>query len=229
MTPETKRPFCFKGHARIPDNLTENGSCGVCARARALQWKREQPFPCGHERTIENTNFRVDGRAFGCGVCPPKKRPPRKDRKVFGKEKTCVLCGQEKDVSEFVAYGRKDGSTFPGSRCRECHNLKCLEHWHSLSWDQRRAKHHKSKLKKFGLSEEDFNLLEKRANGVCELCGNPERVIAYENGNLKGFAIDHDHATGVVRGLLCHNCNLKMGWVDKVGFERVQKYLELNK
>jgi len=41
--------------------------------------------------------------------------------------------------------------------------------------------------------------------GSCAICGKGEA----ENG--KALAVDHDHESGVVRGLLCDHCNLALG------------------
>jgi hypothetical protein len=56
---------------------------------------------------------------------------------------------------------------------------------------------------------EDFNKLWKEQNGKCAICG-----VQLVQGMLSGnqvknrFAVDHDHQTGVVRGLLCNTCNI---------------------
>lgn len=42
--------------------------------------------------------------------------------------------------------------------------------------------------------------------GVCAICKGPET-----KPNAKYLAVDHDHATGAVRGLLCNNCNRAIG------------------
>lgn len=45
--------------------------------------------------------------------------------------------------------------------------------------------------------------------GVCAICKNPETLI---KENVKfDLCIDHDHATGRIRGLLCNKCNRAMG------------------
>jgi len=42
------------------------------------------------------------------------------------------------------------------------------------------------------------------ADHVCEICGRKDGL----------FRIDHDHKTGLVRGLLCHKCNIGLGCFD---------------
>ncbi len=57
----------------------------------------------------------------------------------------------------------------------------------------------KSKLKKYGLSEAEYNTLLARSDNRCEICNSPPKKYA--------LSIDHDHKTGKVRGLLCYVCN----------------------
>lgn len=45
-----------------------------------------------------------------------------------------------------------------------------------------------------------------RQKGRCGICKDP-----YPLGSKKGLLIDHDHATDVIRGLLCTNCNTGLG------------------
>lgn len=49
-------------------------------------------------------------------------------------------------------------------------------------------------------------------NGLCAVCGEPptaRNTRAHWDGKL---CVDHDHATGKVRGLLCNDCNLLIGY-----------------
>lgn len=55
----------------------------------------------------------------------------------------------------------------------------------------------------YGLEENDFaDLLEHQGMG-CAICGASPRV--------RRMVVDHDHKTGKVRGILCHQCNLGIG------------------
>lgn len=65
-------------------------------------------------------------------------------------------------------------------------------------------------LKKYGLTEESFKALLVKQGGGCAICGSADsrQKGMHANGRL---VIDHDHATGIVRGLLCAPCNLTLG------------------
>ena len=61
----------------------------------------------------------------------------------------------------------------------------------------------------------NYSLLMKDQKGVCKLCGGKETVKA-RNGMIRALSGDHSHRTNRVRGILCHNCNLKVGRIDKI-------------
>ena len=58
----------------------------------------------------------------------------------------------------------------------------------------------------YGISLDEYHELVKQQNGVCAICKSPP-----PEGRKKRLSIDHCHDTGVVRGLLCDNCNRSLG------------------
>lgn len=73
----------------------------------------------------------------------------------------------------------------------------------------------------YGLTPEAFLKLLQSQGGVCAICARREP------GGRGGWHVDHDHETGVVRGLLCHYCNLMLGMAkDQITvLEAAIKYL----
>lgn len=69
-----------------------------------------------------------------------------------------------------------------------------------------REKHLK---KKFGIDILEYQKLLDKQNGVCRICKQPETAI--RKGKLQPLAVDHNHTTGEIRGLLCNNCNIGIG------------------
>lgn len=63
----------------------------------------------------------------------------------------------------------------------------------------------------FGLSLEAYNALFEAQAGLCAVCGESEKAKQLGHDKPRLLAVDHNHSTGKVRGLLCTNCNLALG------------------
>lgn len=131
--------------------------------------------------------------------------------------KTCSTCGQWKPYSEFYrGAGYRDG--YKG-QCKPCFSAAGAE-WKRRNpekvkeYDRRtveRAKardplyHRRKNLRKcFGLTPEQVDEMLAAQGSVCAICGTDAPAG-------KGWHVDHCHATGRVRGILCHHCNLALG------------------
>jgi hypothetical protein len=82
-------------------------------------------------------------------------------------------------------------------------------------WKKRQRK---SDLKRFyGLTEERFAEMLAETGGYCPICEHA----------MTPPAVDHDHETGEVRGLLCRRCNSALGMLrdDPITIERAANYL----
>lgn len=145
--------------------------------------------------------------------------------------RTCSRCREAKPVDAF--HRRKDGYQHYCKTCR-------AEYHHE--WRQRHAERLNAKARqrtkdnpdekragelrrKYGLTMEDYEQLLVSQNCVCALCKRPERA-RHQNGRVRHLAVDHDHATGVVRGLLCYACNVHVGYFESIGMDALAAYLE---
>lgn len=68
-------------------------------------------------------------------------------------------------------------------------------------------------IKRYGLTIKDYDNLLDKQKGFCAICSTQE-----PGGKNNKFHIDHDHKTGKVRGLLCHNCNRGLGFFKDSSF-----------
>jgi len=84
--------------------------------------------------------------------------------------------------------------------------------------------------KKFGMGLGDYGEMFRAQNGVCAICEKEEWVAHKKTGRVFSLGVDHDHATGAVRGLLCVNCNKILGHahddIDKL--RAAIRYLEIH-
>jgi cytochrome c551/c552 len=65
------------------------------------------------------------------------------------------------------------------------------------------------RMRKFGITRAKYGDMLLAQGGACAICHQPE--TATRNGLMKALAVDHCHASGEVRGLLCVACNTGIG------------------
>ena len=64
----------------------------------------------------------------------------------------------------------------------------------------------KELLRKYGIDVDDYDRMVESQNNKCKICGTDEPR------GVGGWKVDHCHTTGKVRGLLCNNCNVGLGY-----------------
>ena len=62
----------------------------------------------------------------------------------------------------------------------------------------------------YGLTVEQYEAMVEAQGGLCAACGQPE-THRYRSGEVTRLAVDHDHETDAIRGLLCQRCNSALG------------------
>ena len=130
------------------------------------------------------------------------------------------------EIAETISLARDSGSVlYHGKPCKKCSSTirytlssnckKCdKERSQSEHSVERRkkpaaARYKKNKLavkdyqlkRNYGISLEEYNTRKSKQDGCCAICRQQATTLC----------VDHCHATGRVRGLLCHPCNRGIG------------------
>ena len=164
--------------------------------------------------------------------------------------KICSVCGDEKEISLF-GYSRPNVHR---ANCKVCQN-EYNRQWRSENPDKAKkyiagqVKYHKAyrmenrekrneRLKKwgrenpgkkraqkyrhrYGIDIKDYEDLLLSQESCCAICKSKDKG----RKGAKYFVIDHCHDSGKVRGLLCHKCNVILGYAED-GIDRLQSAIE---
>jgi len=117
----------------------------------------------------------------------------------------CKRCRRRESVNEFPAL--------------QCGKYLCRECLVSAN--------HAVTIRKLGCTSEQYQKLVELQNGKCAICGTVEGHRSRYGKRCK-LSVDHDHTNGIVRGLLCNNCNRGLGrFKDSVShLEAAVRYLK---
>lgn len=162
--------------------------------------------------------------------------------------KQCRLCLEVKPVSEFHVQVSKKGYRCIKYCCKACGAAETKRQYHtnpkirekvkarSVQWQRDNpAKMQKIRRRvdlrnKYGLTEASFAAMQSAQGDACRLCGTPDRGrTGPKSRETAHWTVDHSHVTGRVRGLLCNQCNARLGSFEallaEVGLEKLFWYL----
>ena len=102
---------------------------------------------------------------------------------------TCRVCKVEKPVSIFTF--RKASGKYR-TDCNPCRSAS-------------------GRAARYGSTVGDIEALAEKQENSCAICGTHRDDIVHASFKYNPLVVDHDHATGAVRGLLCSTCNSLLG------------------
>lgn len=125
---------------------------------------------------------------------------------------------------ERAAYLKKHRDEGRAYRAKNSEHVRALERIANRKWRAKQTAEEKRDARfrqRYGIDLEAYDLLLEMQGGVCALCGQPP------GKKERYLSVDHDHATGRVRALLCRGCNVGIGWIERaVWMASAQDYLE---
>jgi hypothetical protein len=119
--------------------------------------------------------------------------------------KICSKCNKEKPLSDF--YKHEKGKFGVHSICKCCR----------IEYQKTYKENHPNFAREswlecnYGITLNEYHKLSEEQNNLCLICGNEEIVIDKRLNKKRSLAVDHNHKTGKVRGLLCTSCNHLLG------------------
>jgi len=147
----------------------------------------------------------------------------------------CNKC--EKDLSADCYHKDQQRKFGRPVRCKDCTNADCRRNrdavksrqrakdWQASNRDRVRSNHLQNK---YNMSTQDYERLFKEQKGLCKICGKPETNSHHRTKTPHSLAVDHDHRTGKVRGLLCALCNSGLGKFKESSqlLQRAKEYID---
>ena len=133
-------------------------------------------------------------------------RPPSLTRKiglVIPETLRCSYCKKNKRPEEFFLDRTKTRGY--SQYCKECSKLRKRNPVHREKMRRYNLKYYR------GITLEEFNHFYEQQGGLCAICSKPETSLNNLAKGVKQLAVDHDHKTQTVRGLLCTRCNTALG------------------
>jgi hypothetical protein len=136
--------------------------------------------------------------------------------------KTCTACKCKKQESDFWADKRRLGGLM--ACCKVCRTVQHSKFRKERGYDYKRywknpvAERERHLVRKYGVTLNTYDRMFADQNGRCAICGKTQ---------ARAFDVDHCHATGKVRGLLCTSCNRVLGHANDAPetLERAAQYL----
>lgn len=129
------------------------------------------------------------------------------------KTRVCASCKQEKILTENFYPQSPSRAHHAGGYLKKC--KECILEYNKKIASKPEFKENvwANKLQyRYGITVEDYNFLLKEQGYCCAICKTKDP--SSKRKGLNKFHVDHCHATGKVRGLLCNSCNTAIGYLN---------------
>lgn len=147
----------------------------------------------------------------------------------------CTKCRIDRTEEEFPDDSRNRSGK--ASWCKNCYRERnrnrVVDPATKAHGDRRHYQKHHAKIReqqidsrlrhRYGISKDQYDQMVADQEGRCLICD----LVPTRTDNKLTLHVDHDHSTGVVRGLLCTGCNVKLGMLENLDWvEKAQRYLD---
>ncbi len=123
--------------------------------------------------------------------------------------KICTKCKKEKSTTSFPKRKKNKDGLY--SWCKVCTNKIVKEHRKSNP-EKVHVTDRRAWLKKtYNITPKEYDKIFESQGGRCAICRKEESLG-------KRLAVDHNHTTGEIRGLLCFRCNTKLAHIEDIEF-----------
>lgn len=140
-----------------------------------------------------------------CQLCEKQYQPTAHVQKYCGKQKERGSCSWQASQNATKKWMADNPEKMHGYRDTWWSNLIADPPRYQKYLERCRRKD----LKRQGMTQEQYDAKLMEQGRLCAICRLPHgRSLA---GRSKDLAIDHDHVTGQLRGLLCDDCNIGLG------------------
>lgn len=117
----------------------------------------------------------------------------------------CRICDEIKSLDNFQR--RSSRTLARRNECSDCFRRLARDRYHSD------PDKHRDQMRRtmYGLAPGEYDRMNAEQNGLCAICGSPETSSERYTGRSRKLFVDHHHASGQVRQLLCMRCNVGIG------------------
>jgi hypothetical protein len=189
--------------------------CSTCKK-----WKDNSHF--------QKDNAKPRGYSYRCKECQKEIDNLPENKK---KNKEYYEANKDKAKAYAVEYMKSNGERVNKRRMERYYQnqdkskIYYQEHKEEIKKKQQensRELRNKRLMKNFGISIDEYDKLFELQRGCCAICGRHQSKLK------RTLALDHNHANGNNRGLLCYRCNTFLGYCnDNIAcFENAINYLK---
>ena len=189
--------------------------CKICrGDAQAIRSINKGTFRCNRHGWLNSEDIKI-----------------KKDNRRNASYLSCRIChrasastARDLDRTKANEWGRRDRALYPEKykKWRE----ERIKRIGLENWKQQRIDEYNKRVYK--LTAERYREMLKEQDYKCKICRKHETRKSSKSDETLRLCIDHCHKTGIVRGLLCHDCNTSLGKFKESTelFCRAIEYLE---